>query len=61
MLATWGYNTGDSGPAPGPPWQVLTSTNDLYQVSRTALSSVNTFYFLVALVLTSDGTAYNPI
>ena len=62
MIPTWGNTTGPSyPPAPGPPWQVLTSTGAMYVCDVEVLDSTDVLYVVVASVLTSDGTAYAPV
>jgi hypothetical protein len=50
-----------ASPNPGPPWIVLSSVGAPYSVDAEVKNSAGTSYYVVEIVLSSDGTAYAPV
>lgn len=50
-----------ASPNPGPPWLVATSAGVQYSVDEEVKSSTGATHYVVETVLSSAGTAYNPI
>jgi len=61
MIVIWGFLRGTNPFNPGPPWIVLDSLENQYICSASVLNSSNTVYAVVSTVLSSTGAAYNPI
>lgn len=66
MLVVWGFlrhaaAPGPVPPDPGPPWLVLDSGGTTYICTDVVSTSAGVSLTVVAAVLSSNGTSFNPI